>query len=349
MAILAGKKILMICPRFFGYEKKIVAKLEELGADVVYYDERLKNTATAKIAIRFFRGGIKKRITKYYNNILVETASTKFDYIFFVNPETVLPELLEKFREKFQTARFILYMWDSLRIKPVARELLPYFNRIYSFDRNDTLINPSIKFRPLFFTDEFDIAGEKAVVQNRYDWCFFGTVHSDRYSVIRDLCRRSGEMNMRVFVFMYLQGKFVFYFRKLFERSLPGAKIEEFSFSPMTRTEISEIVNSSVAVLDIQHYDQTGLTIRTFEILGMGKKMITTNPDIVNYDFYENDNIWVIDRKKPEVPAHFFTTPSVPVAADIRHKYSLTGWIEEIFQLSNQACDASEAHVHKNK
>jgi hypothetical protein len=51
---LKGKQIMIICPKYFGYEARIVNRLQELGSEVFYIDERPDNTSLAKIFIRLF-------------------------------------------------------------------------------------------------------------------------------------------------------------------------------------------------------------------------------------------------------------------------------------------------------
>ena len=49
--------------------------------------------------------------------------------------------------------------------------------------------------------------------------------------------------------------------------------------------------------------------MRTIEIaLGMRKKSITTNLDIKEYDFYDKNNILIIDRKNPIINKEFLET-----------------------------------------
>jgi len=65
--------------------------------------------------------------------------------------------------------------------------------------------------------------------------------------------------------------------------------------------------------------------------LGLHKKLITTNSDIVNYDFYNPQNILVVDEKNPTIPASFFETKYIPIPAAIFNKYTLEGWTDAIF------------------
>ena len=52
-----------------------------------------------------------------------------------------------------------------------------------------------------------------------------------------------------------------------------------------------EIFSDSRCILDAPQAGQVGLTIRTIECLGAKRKLVTTNSDIKNYDFYNENNI----------------------------------------------------------
>jgi hypothetical protein len=97
---------------------------------------------------------------------------------------------------------------------------------------------------------------------------------------------------------------------------------------------VQSVFAESLAVVDIEHPNQRGLTIRTFETIGAGKKLITTNKSVVNYDFYSSGNVFVIDRAKPEIPLNFLMTPAAQYSSEILYRYSLAGWIDEIFELN---------------
>ena len=72
--------------------------------------------------------------------------------------------------------------------------------------------------------------------------------------------------------------------------------------------------------MEIQRTEQVGLSFRIFEALGHRKKLITTNKDIVNYDFYHPQNILVVDENTIEIPEEFVTSPYVEI--EPAHQYS---------------------------
>ena len=74
--------------------------------------------------------------------------------------------------------------------------------------------------------------------------------------------------------------------------------------------------------------------MRSIEALGAGKKLVTTNKSIVDEDFYNSQNIHILDREGLlEIPVGFFDVPFQAVPEDIYYKYSISGWIDEIFQV----------------
>ena len=65
---------------------------------------------------------------------------------------------------------------------------------------------------------------------------------------------------------------------------------------------VEKLILKSKIIVEIQRNDQIGLSFRIFEALGYRKKLVTTNTDVVNYDFYNPQNILVIDENNIEIP-----------------------------------------------
>jgi hypothetical protein len=95
--------------------------------------------------------------------------------------------------------------------------------------------------------------------------------------------------------------------------------------------EYIKISGNSRAIVDVEHPKQKGLTMRTFETLGKEKKLITTNGNIRAYDFYNDANISIIDRANPAINKEFIYLPFRPLPEILYYKYSIDGWLEDIF------------------
>ena len=97
--------------------------------------------------------------------------------------------------------------------------------------------------------------------------------------------------------------------------------------------EISKYVEKSQALLDVNRKGQKGLTFRIFESIGLEKKLITTNRDIVNYDFYNPNNILVIDEENPEIPASFFESSYQKLPSEIYNNYTINAWTATVLSI----------------
>jgi len=95
--------------------------------------------------------------------------------------------------------------------------------------------------------------------------------------------------------------------------------------------QIIKIFEDSKYILDAPQKGQTGLTIRTIECLGAKKKLITTNKDIINYDFYNENNILVFDGEINK-DSPFFVNEYEDIDAYIYEKYSLKNWLKTMIE-----------------
>lgn len=326
---IKDKRILFLAPSFFGYENKIKDKMEQMGAVVDFYDERSVTKAFDRALLKIIPSIFNKRTARYYNEILEVCKNNEYDYIFVIKCDMLTEEILEKFHGVFSNSIFCLYLYDSVKnIKGVHRKF-KYFDRILSFDRQDTFKYTEMKFRPLFYIDDFK-KERRTDNKYKYDISFCGTIHSDRFVIIKEVIDICKKMKLNFYNFCYLQSKFIYYFYKITKPEFRDAKKRDFSFGKASSQEISHVVDESRVVLDIQHPKQTGLTMRTIEMVGMNKKLVTTNAEIKEYDFYNPNNILVIDRNIINISDEFLLTKYVPLDANTYEKYSITVWIEDI-------------------
>lgn len=328
---LNGKKVLYVAPKFFGYETEIRNELLRRGAEVDFLLDRPFDSPLLKAITRLRREWVIGAADRYYQAQLDELGSTAYDYVLVVSGQTLSCDTLALWRSKFPAAKFLLYMWDSFANRQWALNNLKYFDHKFSFDRNDSQ-KYNLHFRPLFFSPGFEAAQQQSP---DLDISFIGTAHSDRYSVVAKVDKILG-IGLRKYWYLYLQAKWVFWVYLLFNRTFRGAKISEFSFDPLAKSSVQNVFVSSKAILDIEHPKQTGLTMRTLETLGAKKKLVTTNQNVKDYDFYLEQNICVIDRESPSIPDAFFQTSYLDVAPEVYQRYRLEGWLDEILSVVNK-------------
>ena len=102
----------------------------------------------------------------------------------------------------------------------------------------------------------------------------------------------------------------------------------------MSNDEVIENIKKAKIIVDIHKYGvQDGLTFRVFEALGFRKKIITTNQDIKSYDFYNPNNIYVIeDMNNISLPESFLNTEYEEIPTEIYNKYTLKSWVDTIIK-----------------
>lgn len=340
---LNQKKILFLCPLFFNYHKKIMRAMESMGAKVDFFDERPSNTVMSKALLRINRNFVKGQIKKYYEEITQKISNKTYDYIFICQAEATPIWFLKEVRRTNPDARMVLMLWDSVANKVNTLEKLEFFDEVFSFDKQDCN-RFGLTFRPLFYDVEYDqIAKETTPLV--YDLFFVGTVHSDRYRILKEVKKQFEQNGHKVFYFMYLPSKLMYYQRKHMTNDFAGSEISEFSFVGMPSEELTAKLKQSRAVVDIQHPLQTGLTMRTIEMLGANKKLITTNTDIQHYDFYHPNNICIVDRDNIVVPTEFMVTPYAPVDEKVKDRYSIAYFVLEVLGLAGE----KEQHYYLEK
>ena len=329
MKSLQNKRILFFSPTFFGYNQKIKKKMEELGAIVDMFDERSVSKNWQKALLKINPNIFRNKTEKYYFDILQNIEHIQYDYVFFIKSEMPTSKVLSIYKKTFKDSKFCLYMYDSMRNIPNIEKKLVFFDYISSFDRQDCINHKELHFRPLFYCDDFKRT-PKENEKYKYDLCFIGTIHSDRYKIIKKIIKNANENELRMYVYPFLQSKFVYYWYKLTKSEFKKSKINEFKFIPLSSLEISEIVDESKIIIDIQHPKQTGLTMRTIEMLGMNKKIITTNEDIKNYDFFDENNIKIINREDNYFDFTDLKSDYVNLDDSIYSYYSLSSWIFDV-------------------
>lgn len=103
-------------------------------------------------------------------------------------------------------------------------------------------------------------------------------------------------------------------------------------FKPMSYLENVEMVKDSKCVLDIVYSKQTGLSMRAFESMAAKRKYITNNAEVAKYDFYNPNNILVVDINDIKIPADFIESPFEDVDDKILYRYSVSGLVDELFE-----------------
>ena len=317
------KRVLFIGIGFYDYDLIIQQAIEKLGFEVDYFCETPK-TITYTISNHLKIRSISNRIKSKHSILIATKYKENYDFIFVIKGGVITPKSLEIIRQKNKTAKTILYLWDSIKRMSNYKKIESYFDTIYSFDRVDALNDNKLKFKPLFYRSEYK--RDESNHSFLFDLFFIGWAHSDRATLLQKIASILEEQKLKVKFFIFV-GKMSYYISKSI-RTVRSMTIQE----PISPKEVVKYSTQSRAILDLAHPLQTGLTMRTIEVLfGINRKLITTNKDIANYSFYNENNILIINRENLEIPKSFFEKDFIPYPKEFIDSFFIENWVKDFF------------------
>jgi len=309
--------ITIIAPFAFGYTshiQKVLNNYDGVEASILYLDKpgfRYKNIGhkVQNFVSKLFGKNLKK--TFVFDRIQKEmSAIGNQDTIFIIRPDLLDDNTLQFLRRK--TTNFIAYYYDSTRRFPRKLDIINYFDTIYSYDKQDIKEHGFKLLTNYIFAENDNVD---------YDYQFFNISTNDhRFPLIENLAG-------------YLKAKDWTYNIKVFNGTPMDAEHVDVITEHQSIEQVERMILKSKIIVEIQRNDQIGLSFRIFEALGYRKKLITTNTDVVNYDFYNPQNILVIDENNIEIPDDFVNSPYVEIDNVILDKYRVKNWVKPIFEL----------------
>ncbi len=182
----------------------------------------------------------------------------------FLNNRAI--ELVKQVNNK---AKVVLYFWNKINKNNEHLLNNKLIDEFYTFDEEDSK-KYAIKYNAQFYTDKIKLKS----VKEKYDICFLG----------RDK-GRSETINQLIDVFNKCELK-------------QDIRVinDERNFMPYKK--YLKMIENSKCILDIVSNNQKGASLRVMESIFFKKKLITNNTNVVNYDFYDKQNIFVIKNPK---------------------------------------------------
>lgn len=310
------QKVLFICPSYFNYHTLIRNTIKDMGYEV----DLISYKSDSLISMILSKIGIKNLFNRYSNKIANTIRRNKYDILFVIKGEILTPIQWKKILSDKNIPSKYLYQWDSIK-NVDYRELIPLFDRIFSFDRLDCNNNQSINYLPLFYNIDYSNPHDTFL----YDLLFVGIWHSDRITILDKIYEQAVKSNLKVYFKIYYP-----FFTWLLLK-LKGHKINSpfLTFRKVSKNKMNWLYNKSRCIIDIAHPSQTGLTMRTMECIGANKKLVTTNKYICQERFYDSSNIYIIDRRNPVIDFSFLKKST---QYPFSEEFHIKKWIKNIFQ-----------------
>ena len=320
---LKGKRILFIGPVFYTYHTNIVSELESLGMNVDFFAERSYSVYyefSKKISKKLYKYNINRHLDNILKNI-----KDDYDYFLLIRGEIITTEFIDRIRNYNQTAKFIMYQWDTSTANKNFLKTMYKFDKIITFDRDDAK-KYSLDYLPLFYIDMYK--NLKLNSQRIYDIIFYGGYHTDRLKILKKIDKECNRLNLKFKYHLVIAP--IPFLKRLLTNKIKLNELKYISFKNVTTSEILKNYKISKAVIDIEFSGQNGSTIRTVETLASGLKLITTNKKIKHEIFYDCAYINVIDKNNPKIDINFFET--VSKTKNNMEEYSINSWLLNILK-----------------
>jgi hypothetical protein len=314
------KKVLIIAPKFMGYMEKVAEELRKnnsLEITDIHIPEYKYPNLSLKVKNFFLKKIAKDLKFEYRENYIKKIiGNINYDTILIVRPDMLSFKNLEQLKSK--TPLLKAYFFDGINHYQRKLKTLKYFNEVYSFEPGDC---EKFGLIPItnFIYKETQINSESKKL--KYSVFNISSYDKKRFPILLKIS--SNLKNQRKDFKIIVKTN-----KKVFTNNLIEIILE-----PMSFEDIKLILMESICMLDLgQIKKHRGLTFRVFEAMGFHKKLITNNPDIINYDFYDPQNILIIDENNINIPDSFLYSSYNPIPKKIYEKYTLTTWVKTVFK-----------------
>jgi hypothetical protein len=268
---------------------------------------------------------------KYFINKFDTISHIPMDIVFCIRVDLFNKNILTHLKKTFPNAFYTLYFWDSCKNMRSAEVVSSFFDRVYTFDLNDYMAHKEKgwKFRPLFYVKEYEQLSIKKDTEP-IDLLYVASLSKERAAYYVSLKKYCDDNNLRLDAYFFCKPN-IFLWNRLFSEEWKAIPKNIVHYKGMSRQELIRRFEKTKVVFDCSHKTQSGLTMRTIECFGASKRMITTNEQIMGYDFYNDKNIYILRDADFSGVKEYIDNDEMEIAdSALRYKYSIKGWLEEI-------------------
>lgn len=264
---------------------------------------------------KYKQGLVNKHQLDELNKSLSEI-SGELDYILVIRPDNFPIPFIQNLKNR--TKKLIAYQWDGIEKFPEVKNYFGLFDTFFCFEKVESEHN--IHSITNFYFDHLPPSHKEYNTEKPILY-FVGLYWKSREEKIDRFIEEVSDFSVNLNIFIQ-------YFQ---EPERKNSKIKYIS-DRITFKENLELVKSSDVLLDFVDPLHDGLSIRFFEGMYYGKKVITDNIMVKNYDFYHPDNIFVVENNNYKNIEQFLKTPYFELQDELVKKYGFSYWIKEIIK-----------------
>lgn len=317
-------KITILSHDLYGFNAHIAQHLLTLGHEVTYisttdfhfeYRSLWHKTSNALSKTLLNKNSKKTALHLYIKEIIQNSGEQNITLV--VDPAHFTKDILKTVRA--HSKKMIAYNYDSTAILEIPKGFCSFFDQVFSFDKQDCAT-----YGFTFITNYNYFKRQAPLPTYPLKAFTIQSLSQDRIHTLNKIGLAFHQLHFTPFLFII--------YGKPYSEALSEM---EFRKSRTNFEEIKKHFEEAEIIIDLVRDHQTGLSFRFFEAMAYQKKLITTNADVATYDFYDPNNILIVDRENPEIPDSFLRSQYVPLPESIYNKYTLETWVNTVFSLSS--------------
>lgn len=235
------------------------------------------------------------------------------------------PSLLNEIKKV--CPKVIGYTYDSFKFHPHPIKWFKDLNAFFTFDYTDAEKN-NLEIIELFSSFPKTIAPKSQKFE------ISGTMrnHSNRLKFV-DLVLSSLPDSRR---YIYIWEKnFVTFFQNFFKNPRLYFKYwNNIDFKPLSYQKHIDILNNSNFVIDFAHPYQSGNTIRCYEALSCGTKIITNNSSVFKDKRFNSENTILLNGER-EIPSFLNKYNEIKDSSPEKHNRSIKDFVNDLLEKGN--------------
>lgn len=264
---------------------------------------------------------------KFCKKSLRKIQGKKFDFCLAIRGD-LLPEFVLKSAQK-KCNKLIGFQLDGISVSKRILHFRKYFDELFVFDPDDEKKYKEYKltFLPNCYFGETNFENQETL-----DFLYIGQFLEERQAKLFSLHHflKKNNISYTSHTSLYSIRPFIPDHKNILNHNNSTSYLENI-----------EWVKKSKIIIDFKREEHHGLSLRFFEAMQFGKKIITNNPSVRNYDFYHPDNIYITDFKNFEGLKAFIERPHKKIDPKITEKYSFKNWIKTILNEQKKHSDDS--------
>ena len=235
--------------------------------------------------------------------------------IFFDTLNSAYLDLKKKY---FHDTKSIFWLWNTIEKRSIKqlKIIKKSTKNIWTFDKKDSLTYDILYTTQFYWRENFTNSFDEEI-----DIFFIGQ-DKNRIEKIEKIAAIE-DLNNEIYIIRET-GKI---YSKKYEKYLKK--------NVLSYEDVIEKIKKSKCLLEINLEGQEGITLRTLEALFFNKKLITNNRKVKEYDFYNKNNIYIIDdtnilEKNFFEIKKFLKLKNQKIDDEILKKYTFEFWLKKV-------------------